>query len=256
MKKLLNISVIAALTILPLAASATDYAIADPTAANPATTASTGPGWALAQENSTADGKVATAGYVKGAYNQAMKAINTVAATAGSAVQSVAAGSTNGTIKVNNGADITIYDDTDLQTDVSGLKSTVGNSTSGLVKDVTDLQTTVGDSTSGLVKDVDALETTVGDSTSGLVKDVDALETTVGDSTSGLVKDVTDLQTDVGALQTASGNYATKTGVENTISASTTSSSIDVVTTWGTDATTPLAISGTVTSGSYATANQ
>ncbi|MBO7509124.1 MAG: hypothetical protein J6T57_02525 [Alphaproteobacteria bacterium] len=238
MKKLLNISVIAALTILPLAASATDYAIADPTAANPATTASTGPGWALAQENSTADGKVATAGYVKGAYNQAMKAINTVAATAGSAVQSVAAGSTNGTIKVNNGADITIYDDTDLQTDVSGLKSTVGNSTSGLVKDVTDLQTTVGDSTSGLVKDVDALETTVGD------------------STSGLVKDVTDLQTDVGALQTASGNYATKTGVENTISASTTSSSIDVVTTWGTDATTPLAISGTVTSGSYATANQ
>lgn len=50
---------------------------------------------------------------------------------------------------------------------------------------------------------VTALETTVGDSSSGLVKDVDDLETTVGDNTGGLVKDVDDLDTRVTALENA-----------------------------------------------------
>lgn len=47
---------------------------------------------------------------------------------------------------------------------------------------------------------VEALETTVGDSSSGLVKDVSDLETTVGDSSSGLVKDVSDLTTAIEGL--------------------------------------------------------
>lgn len=63
---------------------------------------------------------------------------------------------------------------------------------------------------------VTALETTVGDSSSGLVKDVDDLETTVGDSEGGLVKEVSDLTNAVGALlpftlsttETKIGSYA------------------------------------------------
>ena len=58
----------------------------------------------------------------------------------------------------------------DLQTNLTTLEGTVGDSNSGLVKDVEDLQTAVGDSNSGLVKDVadnasaiSSLETTIGD---------------------------------------------------------------------------------------------
>lgn len=47
----------------------------------------------------------------------------------------------------------------------------------------------------GIDTRVGTLETTVGSSSSGLVKDVNALKDTVGSSTSGLVKDVTDLKT-------------------------------------------------------------
>lgn len=76
---------------------------------------------------------------------------------------------------------------------VTALETTVGSSTSGLVKAVNDVTSTVGNSNTGLVKAVTALETTVGDSTKGLVKDVASLKTTVGSSTSGLVKTVADL---------------------------------------------------------------
>ena len=57
-----------------------------------------------------------------------------------------------------------IKDIPDMQSDISTLKTTVGDSSSGLVKTVTDqgtaitgLQTVVGDETSGLVKDVNGL---------------------------------------------------------------------------------------------------
>ena len=84
MKKLLNISVIAALAILPMAANAavTD---ADPGATNAdAPVATNAPKYNLAQAESN-DGNLATAGYVKGAYNAAIKAVNKVATTAGNA---------------------------------------------------------------------------------------------------------------------------------------------------------------------------
>jgi hypothetical protein len=48
-------------------------------------------------------------------------------------------------------------------------------SNGGDEKDISSLKTTVGDSTKGLVKAVDDLETTVGDADSGLVHDVAAL---------------------------------------------------------------------------------
>lgn len=121
MKKLLNISVIAALAILPMAANAAvgDIVSGDPAAAssvNPAqadnaVTASASPKYALAKEGAN-DGNVATAGYVKGAYNAAMKAINKVSETASNAL--TADGTATLTNKTIDADDNTI---SDLETD-------------------------------------------------------------------------------------------------------------------------------------------
>lgn len=85
--------------------------------------------------------------------------------------------------------------------------------------DVSTLKTVVGDASSGLVKDTTDLKTAVGDSTSGLVKDTDDLKTTVGDSTSGLVKDTADNKTAIASLpiDAASGEveYATDADIED-----------------------------------------
>ena len=89
MKKLLSISVIAALAALPMAANATAADVnkqptsidmeAEGAAAAAATATATGdPKYALAEAHST-DSNVATAGYVKGAYNAAIRAVNNVA---------------------------------------------------------------------------------------------------------------------------------------------------------------------------------
>lgn len=99
MKKFLNISVIAALAILPMAANAAVGEIvpgaptnitkvpveqaAVQTADN--VTAGDGPKYALALEGAN-DSNVATAGYVKGAYNAAIRAINKVSETASGAL--------------------------------------------------------------------------------------------------------------------------------------------------------------------------
>ncbi len=81
MRKIFGISLIAVFAVMPMMANATAVA-GDPGAtvalAN-AEKAENNPGYALAQADSQKDGKVATAGYVKGAYNAAIKAINTVA---------------------------------------------------------------------------------------------------------------------------------------------------------------------------------
>jgi len=52
----------------------------EPAHADPATVATAQPGYALVNSNST-DVNAATAGYVKGAYNAAIKAVNKVADT-------------------------------------------------------------------------------------------------------------------------------------------------------------------------------
>ena len=94
MKKLLNISVIAVLAALPMTANAAVGDILSVT--GPATaasqsqaasdvTATTAPKYALAKVGAN-DDKVATAGYVKGAYNEAIKAINKVSDIANGAL--------------------------------------------------------------------------------------------------------------------------------------------------------------------------
>lgn len=50
----------------------------------------------------------------------------------------------------------------------------------------------------GETTDITALKTTVGDNTKGLVKKTNDLETAVGDNSSGLVKGVTDINTAIG----------------------------------------------------------
>ena len=55
-------------------------------------------------------------------------------------------------------------DDTTQGTDITALKTTVGDSSKGLVKDTTDLKTAVGaDDTSGLKKRCKDIETAIGD---------------------------------------------------------------------------------------------
>lgn len=55
-------------------------------------------------------------------------------------------------------------------TDITALKTTVGDSTKGLVKDTADLKTAVGDAESGLTKDVAGCKSAIGDeSTEGTI---------------------------------------------------------------------------------------
>lgn len=71
----------------------------------------------------------------------------------------------------------------------------------------------------GINTRVGILETTVGNSTSGLVKDVNSLKTTVGSSTSGLVKDVADLKTASATHATKTELAADKKTLQDAISA-------------------------------------
>jgi len=83
MKKLLGISLIAVMAVIsPLMAGAavTDADPGESVELAEAPKAENDPGYGLAQPNPSKDGNVATAGYVKGAYNAAIKAINKVAA--------------------------------------------------------------------------------------------------------------------------------------------------------------------------------
>ena len=75
-------------------------------------------------------------------------------------------------------------DDISQGTDITALKTTVGNNTSGLVKDTADLKTAVGDSSSGLVKDMTDAKAAIGadDTTAGgLKKRCKDIETAIGD---------------------------------------------------------------------------
>ena len=117
-----------------------------------------------------------------------------------------------------------------VKTDVSSLKTTVGDSTTGLVKDVNDLKSQVSATTTGLLDRVTTLE---NNSSAGAVtqlqSDVADLQDVVGDSTDGLVKDVED-------LKDVAKEYVGGTGITITdgtgVNAGKKVISADVVTTW------------------------
>lgn len=257
MKKFLNISVIAALAILPLAANAavvagdpTAASSADPVQADDTVTASASPKYALAESDST-DGVVATAGYVKGAYNAAIKAINKVSETAGSALQKtdITTGVANGTIAVD-GTDVAVkglgsaaYENTNAFISSADGSVKTANIDDGQVtkaKLATDVQTSLDGAIQSVQLNGAALTETNG------VVNVTAVQSVTTGTTSGTVK-VDDQEVAVAgwsgkqdALDTAqmaavnsgidatkraaydqlvtdSGNYATKTGVTTTV---------------------------------------
>ncbi len=279
MKKLLNISVIAALAILPLAANAADID-KDPgaTTAN-APVAQNAPKYALAEANANVDGVVATAGYVKGAYNAAIKAVNKVAdmatnatnsanisydgttstlsatnvqaavdelasekadannvytksqtytqtevdnAIESGAVQTVTKGNGNGTISVDNGADVTIYDDTALAGRVSDNETHIGTLGS--------LQTTEKSSLVGAINEVKG---TAG--FAGTAAELTDTHFTPTDTTSAAkaanaaMVAAAAAQADVDAVETdLSTNYATKTGVTTTVTNALNAATVDI----------------------------
>ena len=106
----------------------------------------------------------------------------------------------------------------ELDTRVTALEGTVGDSNSGLVKDVATLQSEVEAASTGLLARVTAIEGSAY-ATSGIdstkvaqiatnASDITALETAVGDASSGLTKAVADNATAITALQNA--GYITK----------------------------------------------
>ena len=221
MRKFLNISVIAAVAILPMAANAATgdiVSVSDPATytGNANVTASTAPKYALAVEAATDTTNVATASYVKGAYNAAMKAINKVSETASSAVKSVGAGTANGTISVDGGADVTVYDDSALAGRVTANETKIGNTTltttaqtltgaieevkgtagfAGTASELTDNGFQAGDKTSA-AKAANAAMAAAAAAQS----DVDAVETTIGNTTL-----TTTAQTLTGAIEEVKG---------------------------------------------------
>ena len=160
-------------------------------------------------------------------------AIKTTGVVSGSNLTVATPGEGNSYSYIAAGTDVAgnlVKLDTQVKTNadaIGGLKTTVGDANSGLVKAVADnttaistnasaitaLQGTVGDANSGLVKGVTDLQTTVGDANSGLVKYVadnasaiTALQGTVGDANSGLVKGVADNASAITSLQGTVGD--------------------------------------------------
>ena len=251
MKKILNISVIAALAILPMAARAEVgdvIDVNDPAHDDNAAAAQTLPKYALAVEAAN-DDKVVTASYVKGAYNAAIKAINAVSTTADNAVKGVQVNGTdlpltngkanitvttgdstsgNGTIKVN-GAPVSVYGlgtaayvNTDA---IAGTTGTYNNSNSGL-------------STNTIQGAIDTVEGRV-----------DTLETQMGNTTLTTTKQnvteaINELDSAIDGLTT---DYAKRTGVTATISSSTVT--VPALATWGSTNTTDVAAS--ITGATY-----
>src|SRR5574344_1497555 len=91
--------------------------------------------------------------------------------------------------------------------DITTLKTTVGDSTSGLVKDVADAASNASTALS-TANTASTTATNAANTVATMQTDVDGLKTTVGDSTSGLVKDVADATTAADAATAALASKA------------------------------------------------
>ena len=147
------------------------------------------PGYPLAQANTLKDGKMATAGYVKGAYNAAIKAVNRVSA--------------------------------DTATALSGKQDTIS--------DLSDIRSGAEAGTSAV--------TAIGDMTELEVEDADTLVEAIN-----AIKTATDSALTASSLE----DYATTDDVADAINSATASTTVGVVTTWGTDAESEIVLTGSV----------
>ena len=226
MKKLLNISVIAALAILPMAANA-DITTTDPGATNAdAPVAANAPKYSLATADTT-DANLATAGYVKGAYNATIKAINKVATTAANAANQDLS-NLSATGKANVSAQGTYNASTNYT------EGTVGAAIKSKADAATTYTKTEVDTALGNKADAATTytKTQVDTALAGKQNTLTTAQQNAVDSgiTAAKVADYDQLVTD-------SANYATKTGVLATINAST----VPVMAQWG--STTPTTVS-------------
>lgn len=102
---------------------------------------------------------------------------------------------------------------------VSSASGDLASDVTALSGKVSGLETTVGDSTKGLVKKVNDLQNTVGDSTKGLVKDLADLN---GSAVKSVVVKTVNGETSVSASGVATidlSNYATKTDISSVYTA-------------------------------------
>ena len=209
MKKLLNISVIAALAVLLMAANATaadvdkqptsiDMEAEGAAAAATAATADTGPKYELAEAHST-DSNVATAGYVKGAYNAAIRAVNNVAGQ----VDSI---NTNLSGKAN--------------TNLSNVDA--GSVTTTLLDEGAVTTAKIADSNVTTAKIADSNVTTakIADENVTLGKLSQTVQASLGKADTALQSgdNVSELNNDAGYLTSANlSTYAKQSGVEKTV---------------------------------------
>ena len=201
--------------------------------------------------------------------------LNLTGVTAGSAVQSVTAGTANGTISVDNGADITVYDDSTLAGRVDDIEDSIGDTTltttaqtlTGAIEEVKGVadsaiqSVTTGDSTSGngTIK-VDGQAVSVYGLGSAAYVNTGDLASTAGtysDTNSNLGATtiqgaIEALDTAVDNMNTASADYAKKTGVTQTITNSTIAGTVPTVTVWGQETTGTAAITASITGATYA----
>lgn len=304
MKKFLNISVIAALAILPLAANA-EVPASDPGATTAdAPVAQHAPKYALAQSDGS-DNIVATASYVKGAYNAAIKAINTVATTADGAVKGVQVNGDNLTL-TNGIANVTVAESANdgkisvngKDVAVHGLGSAAYTASTAYIssdagavktanidnKQVTEekLAQTVqnsldaansalqkADIAGGTANGTIAVEGTdvavTGLDTAAYAKATDfdaagaaagvkaAIEGKLDDGATGYDINANTLKVQGADVLTNASltDYAKKTGVTNTISASSISGTVQTVATWGSTTTSTTPITASITGATY-----
>lgn len=217
MRKLLNILVITGLVILPVVLYAEVFSVSDPATDANAAVAETDPKWALAESGQN-DGNLATAGYVKGAYNQTMKAINKVATTAGNAVKGVKVNGTELTKDANGKVDVLVSE----------------GSTDGTIS-VNNTDVAVHGLGSAAFS-----ETTAFDAAGAASGVQAAIEGKLDDGANGYDIDAKTLKVQGATVLTnaALTDYAKKTGVENTIKTATITATVPTLTAWGNDSST------------------
>ena len=99
-----------------------------------------------------------------------------------------------------------------LSTAVESLKTTVGDTNSGLVKDVADLKTAVGNAESGLTKEVADLKTSVAGNTANITKNAGDITANAGNITKN-ANEIAAVKKDL------ADNYDTSTEVDEKIAA-------------------------------------